>query len=290
MLFDPAGSDSDLPDIDDRLVEPEARHEMLDGELVYVAPCDRPHGERQSQLCVLLRAHTGAEFEVAADVLTRTSKVDDIAPDASVYPVAPNPRTGGRQLPELAFEVVSTETLAHAARKAAKLAGRGVRRVFAIDVERSRALEWSATLGKWIALDAAGHIVDPALAVPLPIELLIHSVQTDDAVARALIAKHNAVFETHLAEERAQGKAQGAFEGRIEGRVEGRLEGRAEGRLEGRAEGLAHAVITLLATRGVSLAPDERAQLLGERDLAQLERWLVQSATCETAAELFLAR
>jgi hypothetical protein len=47
----------------------------------------------------------------------------------------------------LVFEVVSTESIGHAARKAAKLSARGVRRVFAIDVERSRALEWSAELG-----------------------------------------------------------------------------------------------------------------------------------------------
>src|SRR5215831_4299942 len=47
------------------------------------------------------------------------------------------------------------------ARKAAKLAARGVRRVFAIDVERSRALEWSAALGTWSLLDPAGQITDP---------------------------------------------------------------------------------------------------------------------------------
>ena len=262
MSFDPAVADSDLPDIDDRLVEPGTPYEMLDGELVYVPPCDEPHGERQFQLCALLGAHTGDEFKVACDMLTRTSKVDDIAPDASVFPAARNPQTGRRQLEQLAFEVVSTQTLAHAARKAAKLAGRGVRRVFAIDVERSRALEWSATLGGWSVLDAAGHIVDPALAVPLPIETLIHSVKTDDAVARALDAKHNPVIETI----------------------------RAEGKLEGKAEGLARAVITLLATRGLSLGPAERDRILGERDLAQLERWLVQSMSCATPDELFPER
>jgi hypothetical protein len=198
--------------------------------------------------------------------------------------------------------VVSTQSLAYAGRKAAKLAGRGVRRVFAIDVERSRALEWSATLRSWSVLEATGCIVDSALAVPLPIDTLIHSVKTDDAVARALIARHNPVIEAIRVEERAEGKAQGKFEGRIEGRledriegrledrIEGRLEGRIEGRLEGRIEGLAEAIITLFATRGVPLAPDEREQILGERDRARLERWLVQSVSCETAADLFQPR
>lgn len=59
-----------------------------------------------------------------------------------MYPAAPDPRTGGRQLEQLAFELASTQSLDHAGRKAAKLAGRGMRHVFAIDIERSRALEW----------------------------------------------------------------------------------------------------------------------------------------------------
>src|SRR6185436_3393747 len=207
MSFDPARDDSDLPDVDDRLVEPGTRYEMLDGELVYVPPCDEPHGERHSQLCALLGAHAGAEFKVAADMLTRTSKIDDIAPDASIYPAARHPKTGRRQLDHLSFELVSTETLGYAARKAAKLAGRGVRRVFAIDIERSRALEWSVALGAWSVLDAAGHIVDPALAVPLPIKALIHSMKADDTIARALIAKCNPVIAANDAEARAEGKA-----------------------------------------------------------------------------------
>jgi hypothetical protein len=258
MHFDPTGAGEELPDIEDRLVDPETRYEMHDGELVYVPPSDAPHGERQLQLCALLEAHTGAEFEAACELLTRTSKVDDVAPDASVYPAAPDPRTGRRQLEQLAFEVVSTETLAHAAHKAAKLTGRGVRRVFAIHIERSRALEWSAVLGGWRVLDPEGHIVDPALVVPLPIGTLIHSAKADDAIARALAAKRNPVIEAI----------------------------RAEGKVEGRAE----AVITLLATREVALGHAERERILAERDLSRLERWLVQAMSCATAAELFRER
>ena len=47
-------------------------------------------------------------------MLTRTSEKGDMAPDASVHPAAPDPRTGGRQLEDLAFEVVSTERLSAA--------------------------------------------------------------------------------------------------------------------------------------------------------------------------------
>src|SRR5215217_1403655 len=91
---------------------------------------DEPHGRCQVKIGVLMEAHVVPEFTVAGDMLTRTSKIDDFAPDVSVYPQARDPRTGGRQLEHLAFEVVSTKGLALAGRKARKLIGRGVRRVF----------------------------------------------------------------------------------------------------------------------------------------------------------------
>lgn len=270
---------SGLPDIDDHLVEPETRYEMYDGELVYVPPADPPHGEHHLQLAALIEAHTGFDYEAAADLLTRTSKVDDVAPDVSVYPDAPDPRTGGRQLEQLAFEIVSTQSLGGAAIKAAKLAARGVRRVFAIDVARDCVLEWSPQLGTWRELDPAGHIADPALEVPLPIEAMIHAAKADDAVARALVARHNPVIEAVRAEDRAASKAEGV--------QEGFLRGKAEGLVEGKAEGLARAVLAVLVARNVAVGDAERVRIVGERDLAQLDRWLAEAATCAEAAELF---
>jgi hypothetical protein len=149
------------------------------------------------------------------------------------------------------------------------LAGRGVRRVFAIDVERSRALEWSAGRGTWRELDPAGHIEDPALEVPLPINALIHAAKADDAVARALIAKGNPVLEAHVAEHREEAKA--------------------EGIQEGRARGKAEALLAVLAARGIALVDAERARILDERDPGQLDRWLARAATCTEADELFTA-
>lgn len=244
-------ADAELPDINDRLVEPQTPYEIWDGEVVYVSPADPPRGERQRQLCALINAHTGPEFQSAADLLTRTSRIDDIAPDVSVYPAAPNPATGGRQLEHLAFEIVSTQSLRRAGRKAAKLAGRGVRRVFAIDIKRSRALEWSAETGAWRELDPAGQIEDPALAVPLPIAALIHDARPDDAVARALLAKCNPVL------------------------------------LQNRAEGRAEAVIVLLTARGIAIDSATRARILAERDVQRIDRWIVRAASCTQAAELF---
>ena len=258
MASDTAGADAGLPEIDERLVAPETPYEIQDGKVVRVSPADPPHAERQFQLCALIEAHTGPGFEAACELLTRTSRIDDIAPDVSVYPDTPDPETGGRQIEQLAFEVVSTQSLGSAARKAGKLAGRGVRRVFAIDIERSRALEWSPALGTWSVLDAAGSIADPALEVPLPIAALIHDAKADDAVARALVAKHNPVIE----------------------------EIRAEGFAEGTVAGLAEAVLAVLAARGMPPDREQRDQILGERDPARLERWIARAIACRSVAEL----
>ena len=114
MSPDASRADHALPDIDDRLVAPETRYEVHDGELVVVSPANPPHATRHVQLAALIEAHTGPEFETAADLLTRTSEVDDIAPDVSVYPDAPDPATGRRQLEQLAFEIASTQSLGNA--------------------------------------------------------------------------------------------------------------------------------------------------------------------------------
>ena len=258
--------DSDLPAIDDRLVEPDTRYEMYDGELVYVPPADPPHGERHLQLAALIEAHTGFEFEAAADLLTRTSRVDDIAPDVSVYPDAPDPGTGGRQLEQLAFEIISTQSLGRAATKAVKLTARGVRRVFAIDVERSRVLEWSTDLNAWHELDAAGHIADPALEVPLPIAAMVHAAKADDAVARALVARHNPVIEAVRAEDRAAGRAEGEIKGEIKGKIE--------------------ALIAILAARDIDPDSAARERILRERDPQRLDRWIARAAISAIIAEV----
>jgi hypothetical protein len=253
-----APAEAVLPDIDDRLAAPETRYEILDGRVMHVSPADGPHGMRHAQIIQLIGTHVGLEFQVACDMLTRTSEVDDFAPDVSVFPSAPHPETGRRQLEQLAFEVVSTQSLGNAGQKAAKLIGRGVRRVFAIDVERSRLLEWSMELDAWNQV-VAPCIEDAALDVPLPVDTLIRAIQADDAIARALLAKHNPVLEA------------------------AKLRDREQARIAGKSETL----LMLLDARGVALAPAQRARIAEEQDAERLDRWLVRSVSCASAEALF---
>jgi hypothetical protein len=254
-----ADNETDLPAVDERLVAPESGYEIIDGKLVRVPPCDQPHAELHSKVAALLVAHVAKGFSVALDMLTRTSMIDDIAPDASVFPSARHPRTGGRQLEQLAFEIASTESLARTAGKAEKLVGRGVRRVFAIAVEKARVFEWSRELGTWSLLDPASTIDDHALAVPLPVDTLVRAVAADDEVASALLAKRNAVLVAALEESHA----------------------------EGLAEGRAEAVLRALVKRGLEPSTEQRQRILAERSLATLELWFDRALTCAAVAELF---
>jgi Putative restriction endonuclease len=249
---------SELPEIDQRLVTPETRFEIVDGRSIYVAPADEPHGERHIGVGGLVLTHCAAGYSVAGDMLTRTSRIDDIAPDVSVYPTARDPRTGGRQLEELAFEIVSTESLTHAGTKARKLVARGVRRVFAVDLERVRVLEWTQAQGRWSALERGSRITDPALAVPLPVDALLDAALTKDTMVRAFRQQRHPEF---LAEH-------------------------AEGEAAGEAKGLARALLIMLASRGLDLTDGERHRILEERDLGRLERWLATAGTCADLAAL----
>jgi len=231
-----------LPAVDELLVAPESGYEILHGKVFEVPPAQEPHAERNSKLAALLEAHVTEDFNAAVDLLTRTDELSNFAPDASVYPTARDPETGGRQLEHLAFEVVSTETLGHAATKAVLLVERGVRRVFALDVEGQRVLEWSRKKGAWRKLKAGSALADPCFAVPLPVDALSVAAKADDAVAAALLAKKNPVLEAALQRAKTlgvvKGKTEGLREGLREGKAEGLREGKAEGLREGKMEGL----------------------------------------------------
>jgi Uma2 family endonuclease len=248
--------------VDERLVAPETRFEVVGGKVLYVSPAEEPHATRHSKTNALLEAHVAPGWQVACDMLTRTSALSDMAPDASVYPAARDPLTGRRQLEELAFEIVSTERLAAAGAKARELANRGVRRIFAIDVERRRALEWSRRTGAWEILPADGAIEDRVFVKPLPLAALVGAASADDAMAEALIAKRNRVLVQALDAAEARGKALG------------------------KALGKAEALIVMLLTRGLVVRPTDARRIRQTRDEATLDDWLSRAATCSSTADL----
>jgi len=130
--------------------------------------------------------------------------------------------------------------------------------VFALDLERVRALEWSRELGRWSILDRGARIEDPAFAVPLPIDALLDAALANDAIVRAWRRRRHPEF---IAE-------------------------RAEGEAEGEARGRAGALLIMLTSRGFEPTEHERHRILQERDLDRLGRWVVAAQACANVAEL----
>jgi hypothetical protein len=63
-------------------------------------------------------------------------------------------------------------------------------------------------------------------------------------------------------------------------------EARALGRNEGRAEGEAHALLTFLRGRGVSVPDSARERILAERDPSRLERWIEKASVATSLADV----
>lgn len=245
---------AELPPVDARLVAPESGYEIIEGRVIKVAPAREPHGSRHAKVGALLEACAHEDYDVALDMLTRVSETSDIAPDAAVFRRARDPETGGRYVEELAFEVLSTQTLADCSGRARMLVGRGVRRVFAVDVSHERMFEWSEAADDWQILPGDATIEDPVLAAPLPIDSLVAATKADDAMARALLAKANPVLTAAIA--------------------------------DGQLAALRRAVLSVLAARNLGPSAAQRAAIESEGSLERLEQWLARASTANAVEDV----
>lgn len=217
------------PYVDERLVEPETREEMVQGRLIHALPATPEHGDEHTVLNYLVRGHVAPGHTASTHLLTRAGPTSDFATDTCIRRSGIDPRTSSRYLEEVAFEVVDTPFLAPTMERAEQLTRKGVRRVFAILVNEQEVCEWSPAQARFVALDREGVLEDRTLVRPLPIRALFDTAIADDAIADALMAK---------AEHR-----------------------RAERIAEGLAEGLAEAVRAACALLGIPLGPSEQAHL-----------------------------
>lgn len=251
-----------LPPVDERIVQPDSRAEIIEGKLHLCPPADEPHGSAHLDLAYVLRAHVASGYLGAVDMLTRTSKTSDFAPDASVYPSERDPVTGGRKLEELAFEIVSEQSLSVPTAKARELIRRGVRRVFCLIVKKGQVMEWSGEADEFVPMPEGAVIQGPALVRPLPVQALLDAAARDRAVIQALRARKSPALEEIL----------------------------EEGRAEGREEVLVRfrqALRRLLEARGLGVDTTARERIAACKDPAALERWMDRAATARTCAEVF---
>jgi hypothetical protein len=254
----------DFPRVDDHLVQPEiTRDEVIGGQKVVAPPAQRPHALQNSRLDYVLNAHVAPGYEAATDLLTRHDRDSDFATDACIYKEGIDPETGARHLEELAFEVVSEQNEGLVTQKAVRMQRRGVRRIFSVGVKGAqRVCEWSPENQSWRFLERESSIQDPCLVRQLSVAALLDAAAADNAVAEALIAKGNPVFQEKTATARAEGKA------------------------EGKAEGIAGSVLSLLEVRAVAVSPSQRQEILGCSEPDRLDRWLRRAAFASSTDEV----
>jgi Putative restriction endonuclease len=251
------------PALDEHLVEPETRWEVIQGSPMQASPARSPHADRHFTIDYVLGAHLAPGYVGATDLLTRWSAEDDYATDTSVRRAGIDAATGERRLEEMAFEVAYQQRRTELEARARVLSGRGVRRIFAVFVKEGAVDEWSAVTGTWRRLETGDVIEDRCLSRPIAARALLDAAAADEAVARALVARQHPVIEQY-----AEARETRSYRC---GKVEGQRE----------------ALRMILAQRG--LAPDRR-----QRDSvddcdepAVLERWLRRAAMATHADEIF---
>lgn len=198
---------SEHPRVDDQLVRPETREEMVRGRMIYAAPAKVPHADHHQVLGFVTGGCVSSDFIASTDLLTRVGPRSDFATDTCIRRKGIDPSTGARYLEELAFEIVSEQSMRHITVRAEDLSGRGVRRIVAIFVKRGEVREWSPERNDWQVLDPNGVLEDPALAEPIPIRALFDQAEADQTVTRALRTKGNSAMRSIESQAEDQGRA-----------------------------------------------------------------------------------
>jgi hypothetical protein len=244
--------------VDEHLVEPETRWEVIHGARIQASPARPPHADRHFTMDYVLGGHLAAGYVGATDLLTRWSSDDDYATDTSVRRAGLDEATGERYLEEMAFEVAYTQRRAELEARARLLAERGVRRIFAVFVKEGTVEEWSREAGTWHALAPGAVLEDPCLAEPVPVRALLDAAAADEAVARALVARRHPVIEEF-------GHSQ---------------------KLEAKLGSLR----IVLDQRGLEPDAAQRARLQACTDLDMLDQWLRRAITATNTDGIFLDR
>jgi hypothetical protein len=173
--------------VDEHLVAPEVtRDEVLRGRKLVAQPALAPHADAHADIGGVLRWHVREGYRASVDLLTRVSEGSDFATDVSIRRDGQDPETKQRYLEELSFEIVNEQAIRDVHDKAEELAARGVRRIFAIFVQRNMVCEWSHERSAFVTLGKDAVIEDPCLVRPLAVRALLDAAIAEREAVRAL--------------------------------------------------------------------------------------------------------
>jgi hypothetical protein len=198
-----------MPRLDEHLVREGVREEVLRGQRLVAAPARAPHADPHCRLDYLISAAAASGYVTSSDLLTRAGPGSEFATDTSVRREGIDPATETRYLEELAFEVVSTQSMREITDRAEDLSNRGVRRLIAVFVKRGEVAEWSAAAKRWIPLSLDSTLADPTLARPVLIRALFDAGVADNEVVESLAAKGNPRLAQREAAQHEQGRREG---------------------------------------------------------------------------------
>jgi len=193
------------------------------------------------------------------------------APDVSVGDFANEPGWAPGA-PPLAVEYADTgQDEAELENKIAELLGAGTQHVWVVRLVGPRRVEVHEPGKKvWLAKPGEELTAPGILKNPVPVLALYDREAAHEATLRNLVQRRGyESFETALATASAQGK----------------IEGKIEGKTEGEIEAARRALFAVLKARGLEVSEQQRDQILAARDLALLERWLVQAAIASTTTK-----
>lgn len=246
-----------FPKLDDHVVEPEGREELLRGRKLYAAPAHPEHGDPHFRIDATVGPSLTRDRVGSTDMITRVADDGDLATDTSIRRRGIDPATGQRYLEEMVFEVVNTQRLSDVTAKAEELAARGVRRIFAVFVRKGVVSEWRDD--QWEPLSEDDEIVDECLASPIPVKALLRDSEVGPATVRGLLARKEPALLQLLTEREEKGE------------------------LDGRRAALR----TLLAARGLTLDEAQRARVEACDDVATLDAWITRAATATGTLGVF---
>lgn len=198
-----------MPRVDDHVVRPETREELVRGRAVVAMPAKESHAERHFLLDHLAGGVLAPGYVGATDLLTRAGPGSDFATDTCIRREGIDPDTGARYLEELAFEIIGEQSLRDITERAEDLSARGVRRIIAIFAKKNEVREWSKERNDWVVLDPSGVLEDRTLMRPVPVRALLDRAEATRAVVQALYAKQEPAILAIKDEGRQEGIRQG---------------------------------------------------------------------------------
>jgi hypothetical protein len=262
-----------MPRLDEHLVRDGVREEVLRGQRLVAAPAKEPHADPHCRLDYLISAAAASGYVTSSDLLTRAGPGSEFATDTSVRRTGIDPATGTRYLEELAFEVVSTQSMREITERAEDLSNRGVRRLIAVLVKKGEVVEWSAVRKCWVPLSLDSTLADPTLARPVLIRAVFDAGVADNEVIESLAAKGNPRLAQREAAQHQLGLEQGLQQGLQQGFEQGLQQGLQQGVQQAR-----RAIETLCRVFEITLGPAERTYLQ-TLDAAGLESLLTALET-----------